>query len=180
MQHTEYANDYLQVMRDPANGHTYVKKPGTEEGAAILLIWRGRIALVEQYRTPLRRRVLEIPRGLAKAGEDALSCALREGFEETGLLARRENTVLLGRIAPDTAVLAYEVDCYLGIVDDASTQKAHDEEIDRCVLLELKSLKEEIRQGRITDSFTLGGVMLAEGKYREWLKQQGQRISVYV
>ena len=43
------------------------------------------VLLVKQFRPPVRRALTEIPAGLLDvAGEDALTCAARELFEETG------------------------------------------------------------------------------------------------
>ncbi len=47
----------------------------------------GRIALVRQYRHPIRQITLEIPAGTREIGESALTCALRELREETGYRA---------------------------------------------------------------------------------------------
>ncbi|HEY7401147.1 MAG TPA: NUDIX hydrolase [Actinomycetota bacterium] len=45
----------------------------------------GGVLLVRQFRPPVRQELLEIPAGLLDVdGEDALTCAARELFEETG------------------------------------------------------------------------------------------------
>jgi ADP-ribose pyrophosphatase len=55
----------------------------------------GEVLLVEQFRPPVRTSLLEVPAGLLDvAGEDALTCAERELFEETGY--RSAQTAFLG------------------------------------------------------------------------------------
>ena len=49
----------------------------------------GRIALVKQYRHPIRQTTLELPAGTREVGEPALSCAARELREEIGYRASR-------------------------------------------------------------------------------------------
>lgn len=49
----------------------------------------GQVALVRQYRHPVRQVTLEIPAGTREAGEPAMACALRELREETGFRANR-------------------------------------------------------------------------------------------
>jgi len=43
-----------------------------------------RIVVIEQFRPPTRRKVLEMPAGLVDANEDATTAAVRELHEETG------------------------------------------------------------------------------------------------
>ncbi len=51
------------------------------------LTTNGHVALVEQYRLALKRRVLELPAGRVEPGEAPLHSAQRELREETGLAA---------------------------------------------------------------------------------------------
>ncbi len=63
-----------------------VRHPG---GAAVLAIRNGCIALVEQYRPALGKKILEVPAGMRDDMEDPLLCARRELREETGLTAAK-------------------------------------------------------------------------------------------
>ena len=49
----------------------------------------GRIALVRQYRHPIRQITLEIPAGTREVDEPAMTCAIRELREETGYRANQ-------------------------------------------------------------------------------------------
>ena len=70
----------------------------------------GELVLVEQYRTPVRHRVIELPAGLVgdngDTDEDFKSAARRELFEETGYQADSLEELLT---SPSTAGMASEI-----------------------------------------------------------------------
>jgi ADP-ribose pyrophosphatase len=61
----------------------------------------GDLVLINQYRHPIERRLLELPAGLLdKAGEDPLTAARRELAEETGLAARTWSVLVDVALSP--------------------------------------------------------------------------------
>jgi ADP-ribose pyrophosphatase len=82
-----YRGTILYVVRErwPGVEHPYdvVRHPGA---AAVLPVTpHGEALLVRQFRPAIRRALVEIPAGLLDMDEeDAVSCAARELFEETG------------------------------------------------------------------------------------------------
>ena len=90
---TKYDSPYVSLGID-----TIVAPDGTEHGRAVVqpndaigilaLDEDDRLLLVEQYRHPVRRRLLEIPAGtLDVPGESALDASIRELAEEADLVA---------------------------------------------------------------------------------------------
>ena len=88
-----FSNGYLRVdvdtIVDPAaieHGRVVVQPHGAV--GVLAVDDADRVLLVEQYRHPVRHRMLEIPAGtLDVAGEDPLSAAVRELAEEADLAA---------------------------------------------------------------------------------------------
>src|SRR5688500_12711198 len=82
-----YRGVIVSVVRErwPGVDHAFdvVRHPGA---AAVLPVTpQGEVLLVRQFRPAVRQTLLEIPAGLLDVdGEDALTCAARELFEETG------------------------------------------------------------------------------------------------
>lgn len=64
-----------------------IEHPGA--AAIVPLDDDGNVCLVSQYRDAVGRRLLEIPAGKLKPGEDPADCARRELREELGLKARQ-------------------------------------------------------------------------------------------
>jgi len=63
-----------------------------------------RVIFVEQYRPPVRKKVIEFPAGLVSdehglKGESLESAAIRELFEETGYRAKRMKKFLTGPVS---------------------------------------------------------------------------------
>ncbi|MBA2173796.1 NUDIX hydrolase [Halobacillus locisalis] len=89
--HTEtiYTGKIVQLDIDSVtlpDGNTskreLIKHPGAV--AVIALTDEGKLVLVEQYRKPMEKSMVEIPAGKLEPNESPESCALRELEEETG------------------------------------------------------------------------------------------------
>ncbi len=78
-------------------------------GVSVLPILEGRFGLIRVYRHAIRDYVWEVPRGFIDEGETALTSALRELEEETGLSCREGDMRSLGMIAPEAGTLAGRV-----------------------------------------------------------------------
>jgi len=84
---TTYLQDVVQPPAGPPVTRQYLRHPGAV--AVIALDDQDRVALVRQYRHPVRHRLVEPPAGLLDVtGEDFLVAAQRELAEEVGLSAR--------------------------------------------------------------------------------------------
>jgi 8-oxo-dGDP phosphatase len=81
-----FAEDDITTPDGSTISREYIKHPGAV--GVIALDDEGRVALVRQYRHPVRHRLLEPPAGLLDlAGESYLLAAQRELAEEVGLAA---------------------------------------------------------------------------------------------
>jgi len=101
---------FLQFVR---RGHwEYVTRKGATGVVVVVpLTDQGNVLLVDQFRPPLQRRVIEFPAGLAgdaegAAGELLAEAAQRELEEETGYYAARLEHIFTG---PSSAGLTDEV-----------------------------------------------------------------------
>ncbi len=100
---------YLRLVR--LEGWEFVERPGVTAIVAILAETEGHLVLIEQYRPPVRSRVIELPAGLVgdlpgQRDEPLEAAARRELEEETGFLA--ESFTVLTR-GPATAGASSEI-----------------------------------------------------------------------
>lgn len=90
------------------NEWEFVERINCSGIAVILAVTpEGKLLLVEQYRIPVRRKVIEFPAGLASdahwnRGESLINAAKRELLEETGYEAESMSLVLSGPTASAT------------------------------------------------------------------------------
>lgn len=75
-------------------------------GVAVLPILDDSLALLKIYRHPVGEYTWEVPRGFIDDGENALTAALRELEEETGLQCADQDVIDLGTVLPDPGILA--------------------------------------------------------------------------
>jgi ADP-ribose pyrophosphatase len=92
------AGKYLRLVRD--GRWEYVERLNASGIVALAALTDdGRVILIEQFRPPVGRRVIELPAGLAgdvESGEALTKAARRELLEETGYSARRLKKVAVG------------------------------------------------------------------------------------
>lgn len=98
MTETLFETKWIGVYRD---GHwDYVSRPNADAAVGILAVTPAdEIILVEQFRIPMQRRVIEVPAGLVgdedeHRGESLAETARRELLEETGWRAGRIEPLL--------------------------------------------------------------------------------------
>ncbi len=100
-----FAGKHLYFCR-AANGWEYVQRARASQGVTVVATTaENKIVLVEQHRTPLARRTIELPAGLvegSEAGEaeDIEAAVKRELQEETGCTCERVTIVVAGSSTP--------------------------------------------------------------------------------
>ena len=128
-----------------------VKHPGAT--AIIAFLNEEDIILVEQFRLPLNRVMLEIPAGKLNKNEKLIECARRELQEETGYIAK--NLEYLGCIA--TAPGFCDEIIYLYKATDLILGNKHedDDEFTNVKVMNINKVKEMIKKGEIIDGKTI-------------------------
>lgn len=154
----------LKVYRDRARlpdgsegCREYIRHPGAVVVIAVLP--DGKLALVRQFRYPLRHAFLELPAGKIDPGEPLLACAQRELREETGYEA--EAWRHLGVIHPCIGYSDEHIEVFL-----AQELRHVGHELDEGEFLEFTPLSvDEVlaacMDGRISDGKTLAAMFLA-------------------
>ncbi|WP_332662393.1 NUDIX hydrolase [Aeromicrobium sp.] len=168
---TKYDSPYLSLRID-----TIVDPAGGEHGRAVVqpngaiavlaIDEYDRILLVEQYRHPVGRRLLELPAGtLDVPGESALDAAARELAEEADVAAEHWESILHLVATPGYSTEAWEVFQATGLsaVPHADRTQREAEEADMVQWwLPFKDAVDAVLSGRITDSLTVAGILAAQ------------------
>ena len=137
----------------------YIDHPGAV--AIVPVVDGGMILLERQFRYPLGGVMVEIPAGKIDPGEDPLDTARRELLEETGRIAAKWRH--LGTIHPLVAYSNEHIELFLATEITVTQDAALDDgEHLETFTLSLPEALEWIRDGRITDSKTMIGLMWAE------------------
>ena len=77
---------YMASRNDDGASLTAVTHTVRPNGVTIYSLLEDKVVLVRQYRYPLGGYVYEFPAGLVEPGEDIAEAAVREMYEETGLV----------------------------------------------------------------------------------------------
>jgi ADP-ribose pyrophosphatase len=123
----------------------------------------GDVVLVRQFRPPIRQHLLEIPAGLLDVeGEDAVSCAGRELFEETGY--RHRWIEFLGGIYTTAGFSDEYVQLFwAGTEEEPEGEPEAGIEVIRQPLAEMAAAASA---GRVRDAKTALALLMADGRPR--------------
>ncbi|KZE66317.1 ADP-ribose pyrophosphatase [Fictibacillus phosphorivorans] len=139
-----------------------VKHPGAV--AVLAVTNEGKILMVEQFRKPLEKTIIEIPAGKLEKGEDPLACAKRELMEETGYSC--ESMVSIGSFytSPgfaDELIYLYFTDTLV----KQGEQMTDEDEFINVLEVSVNEAKEMMQDERIHDAKTAYSVMYMELKH---------------
>jgi ADP-ribose pyrophosphatase len=147
-----------------------VRSPGAVAVVPLVFDAEGNpsVVLVEQYRAPFERVLIEIPAGMRDVdGEPPEETARRELAEEAGLRAERFD--LLTEILPSTGLTDSVTTIYLATGCDSVERSLHGpEEEHSCVVhLPLDDAVAMVERGEIADAKTVAGLLLTERRLRD-------------
>jgi len=160
---TSYVQDQVRTPDGHLIAREYLKHPGAV--GAIALDDHDRVALVRQYRHPVRHRLIEPPAGLLDVGgEDYLPAIQRELAEEAGLAAR--SWAVLVDLFTTPGILGESLRIYLArdleAVDDPDgfTREGEEAHMD-VVWASLDDLVAAILDGRLHNPTVVSGALAA-------------------
>ena len=140
------------------NGKQVVVHPGSV--AIVAVDKQERLVLVEQYRQPARKKLLELPAGVREEGEEPLETAQRELKEECGLRGGDWQEVASGWTTPGFVREHMTLFVATGLEEgDADPDEGEDVRIVRRPVSELPQLLAEIE-----DLKTLAGLLLYQAR----------------
>lgn len=112
---------YIELVTSE-DGWEYVRRVNCP-GVVIVLVYhreREQYLMVEQYRPPVKCRVLEHPAGLMDKGETPEEAALRELHEETGVIVQKDDLIDLGVVFSGVGMTDEEVHIYAVEIDSGT------------------------------------------------------------
>lgn len=144
----------------------YVAHPGA--AAVVAIDDEGRVALIQQYRHPIRHRDWEIPAGLLDvAGEPAIETARRELAEEVDLLAGSIEPLLSIFTTPGGNDEIVHIFLARGLSPAPDAHPREQEEADiRLEWVPLAEVVDAVMAGRMRNGILAAGVLAAAERLR--------------
>ncbi|MEK4093242.1 MULTISPECIES: NUDIX domain-containing protein [unclassified Viridibacillus] len=143
------------------NGNTSTRELVTHPGAvAIIPITNeGKIVLVEQYRKPLERSIIEIPAGKLEKGEKPEYTAIRELEEETGYGSKNFTFVQSFATSPGFADEVIHIYVARDLYRIENPAGLDEDEFVELLEVTLEQAEQMIREERIYDAKTVFAIM---------------------
>lgn len=140
-------------------GNRGIREVALHPGGAVAvpLTEEGKIVIVEQFRYPFQKKLLELPAGKLDKGEDPMECAVRELEEETGY--KPGGVKKLGEIYTAPGYCTEVLHLYL--MQELKEGNHNREEGESGMVvheLTLDEIEKKIKEGAIVDSKSICGM----------------------
>ena len=135
-----------------------VEHPGAV--AIVAVDGSGHVLMVRQFRKAVEQELLEIPAGTLEPNESPQACAARELREETGY--RTDRLKLLARFYSSPGFCDEELYIFLATDLEMGAPQPEDDEELILIPVPLKEAMSMVRDGRLRDSKSIIGLLLAE------------------
>jgi len=146
----------LDEVRLP-NGQPAIREVVKHPGAvAVLALLDDKMLVVEQYRKPLERTLMEIPAGKLEPGEDILEAAKRELEEETGYTCGSIRKISSFATAPGFCDEMMHL--YVAEQLEPGQINPDEDEFIVCTAITLEEAWAYVREQRIHDAKTLAAI----------------------
>ncbi|HEX5950189.1 MAG TPA: NUDIX hydrolase [Actinomycetota bacterium] len=149
----------VEVRSRPEGDYDVVRHPGS--AAVVPITHEGDVLLVRQLRPAVGQSFVEVPAGLLdQRGEDALTCAARELFEETGY--RHASIEFLGGCFPSPGYTDEYV--HLFVATTRAEPEGPPEEGVELVRRPFAQMVAAAGAGRVRDAKTALALLLADAR----------------
>ncbi|HPE40854.1 MAG TPA: NUDIX hydrolase [Bacteroidales bacterium] len=128
---------------------------------------KGNCTLVEQFRKPIEKILLEVPAGKLDLGENPLTCAKRELLEETGLTAK--TLIPLGSIFTTAGFSNEQIYLFLGFDLQQQQSIPDEDEFLNIVRMKWSKLLQLSQENLIDDAKTNVLILRALPKVKKYL-----------
>lgn len=158
--------DEVELPNGKLSKREIVRHPGAV--ALIALTDENKIVMVEQYRKPLERSLLEIPAGKLEPGEKPAATAERELEEETGYRAGKMEYISSFYTSPGFADEIIHLYLATGLEKVENPADGDEDEFVELFELTLEEALECMRNERIYDAKTLFAVQYLQLMEKIW------------
>ena len=159
-----FKGELLDVRKDKVtlpNGEIatreWIKHPGAV--CCVPILPNKKIALIRQYRYPIKKHIIEIPAGKLEWGENPENCAKRELEEEIGYKTNKIS--FLTNIHPAVGFASEIMWLYLAENMIKTKPSLDDDEFLELIPTKLENAIEMVWSGKITDTKTIIGLLWA-------------------
>lgn len=160
-----YDGKIIKVLKDDvelSNGKKSIREVVQHSGGVVILALKDtKVLMVEQYRYPLKKAILELPAGKLEKGENPDEAAKRELEEETGYKAKTWKS--LGFIYTSPGFSDEKLYLYKATDLEFVGESPDDGEILQCNEFLLNDVLKMVEIGEINDAKTICAIMRSEG-----------------
>ncbi len=175
-----YENPHQKISHVTADFGQFQKNyyvADTGKRSALVVVKRGKILLVSQYRLLINKCSWEIPGGKVDEGEEFEEAAIRECFEETGVLVDDVRPLIFFQPGLDTL----NNPTYIFVskkFQEKSRENVKTKEIEEHVWLPISTCLEMVFNQQIVDSLTVIGILALQIPRTERVLEEKDSINM--